>query len=286
MATKEKDKLPVKLKKVWWNFVNIFVSLYFSVRKLLGFPSYSNGEKVKKGWAISLDDDFSNLNNWRILKPSDWGSARSDNVCVYSESNVTCDNGIASIITVKETVTGTGWEGEPITRDFTSGWMETRERLPMHGSQVFRAKFRCEKNLGSWKAYWLYKDTNGTYQEIDGFEIFASKEKNLSEWSTTVHWGPSSADHTMYGRSVKLNTTDWLVMDIIVDRKLKLIKVKINGVLAYVTGLGLPKEEDNMIAIFSDCASTHDGKVSIPEIESNLPYLMQIDYFKVYSLGL
>lgn len=47
---------------------------------------------------------------------------------------------------------------------------------------------------------------------------------------------------------VKLNMTDWLVMDIIVDRKLKLIKVKINGVLAYVTGLGLPKEEDNMIA--------------------------------------
>ena len=46
------------------------------------------------------------------------------------------------------------------------------------------------------------------------------------------------------------------------------------------------KEKDNMIAIFSDCASTHDRKVSIPEIESNLPYLMQIDYFKVYSLGL
>jgi hypothetical protein len=272
----------IRLKKFWWDMVNFPVSVAFRVRGIFGFPSWERGERIGSEWTIVDDENFDDTDNWRILNQNDWGSARPDNLCVYVPTNVICENSIVSLQTIKETATGKGWEGEEITRDYTSGWIETKYRLPMEGVSMFRSKFRCQRDLGSWKAYWLFKNYGKRYQEIDGFEIFAHSEKNLSQWSSTVHWGPSGDNRTMYGHHVKLNTSDWIIMDIIVDQNRKRVKVKINGVLAYVTGIGVPEACDEMIAIFSDSASLHGGKVTIEQVEANLPYLMQIDYFRSY----
>ena len=279
-----KDKLKIKLQKGYWNVLNVPVAFIFWLHKIFRFPTWEKAEFLNANWQLIESDDFSEINDkrWRILEPTNWGSARPDNVCVYTPENITCDNSILSIHTVKKNAIGTDFEGNQVFRQYTSGWVNSKFTVPMSGIRMFRAKIRCNKDLGSWKAYWLYKDSGKRYQEIDGFEQFAHSEKNLSKWSTTTHWGPTHSDRTMFGKSVKLENSDWMIFDIIVNQKRKRITVKINGVTSYISGLGCPNVDDELQVIFSDCASLHKGKITVDQISENVPYLMEIDWFKHY----
>lgn len=276
------DIKAIKSEKNLWNIINVPIFIKFWVRRLFGFPSWQSVPKPSSEWNLVHSDHFDNLDNWTVFNNDMWGSARPDELSVQLAKNVTLNDGVASIHCKKEPATGIGFEGESISREYTSGSIWSKQSFPVDGITMFRSKFRCQKDLGSWKAFWLFKNSGGRYQEIDGFEIFAHSKRNLKKWSSTVHWGPTHWNKTMFGKAVYLDTDDYIVMDIIIDQLTKLVTVKINGVTAYVSGIGTPDNIDEMTVIFGDSPSIHGGKVTLEEIDANLPYLYEIDYLEVY----
>jgi beta-glucanase (GH16 family) len=84
--------------------------------------NYNDATLTSAGWTKTLEDDFnSGLTNWTLVS----GGNESRNLQFYKESNVVTSNGIAQIVTKRESVTTTV-NGASKNYDFTSGLMQSK----------------------------------------------------------------------------------------------------------------------------------------------------------------
>lgn len=258
------------IRSIYWNIVNFFLSIrYYIKRNKVDYNSlYSD---ISKKWNIIDEDLLKDKNRWNILEEGNWGSARPDNISVARPTNIIFneDNNLSIINKYEpDSVTGKDWDGNPVTRYFSSGSISTKDFFEPIGK---RFSLWCDlvPGVSTWPAFWLFYADESVddkqYFEIDGFERFPNQNK----LTFTVHWGPSDA-RKMYNRSVKYKGDSISFLNCIVVDRGK-VKVYVNNILVFITSLGYPKEEYKVCCIISDSVNDDSGKINHDEITNELP---------------
>jgi hypothetical protein len=235
---------------------------------------------------IILVEDFKSLDNWKVTDKTDWGSARPDNLCTLVKENVSLqdDGGRKKVVisTTPEAAIGKGWNGEEISRPFSSGMMTSK--FTVAPGQVISATVNTSDSYaGSWFAFWLFKkDMPGDerYREVDIFEKFMER-KGQKQYKISVHGG-SKTDREMLTFEYLLFYVNEDKMTFVCELHPKKVRVFINGIQIFLAEE--PGFDGEYHVIFNDAPTTHEGKVGLEEIQKALPRKFEVIDFRVFDL--
>lgn len=273
------------IQSIFWDIVNYSLSIRYNVLK--NSVNYNKlYSDISKRWNKISSDLLKSKDNWVIVNEGNWGSARPDNISVSSPKNINLigDNSV-TITNQREIsgITGKDWDGNPVTRYYSSGSLSTKELFTPKNK---RFSLWCEltPGLSTWPAFWLfYADERNIpneekdYFEIDGFERFPDEHKLVF----TVHWGKSEA-RKMYNRSVRYHGDTISFLNCIALENGK-IKVYVNNILVFVTSLGFPQEDLPLSCIISDSVNNDEGELSEDEINNELPIFFRSKDFIIWE---
>lgn len=136
-------------------------------------PEIEEAEKILSDKYSSKRIISLNEENFKVCDNDEWGSARPENSCVFSADNVDFRQGEMIIDNRYEEggIPGKDWQGNELTRKYSSGFVESKEDYEPYGCffAVISLKYAA---LGAWDAVWLYdKISQSTvYREIDLME--------------------------------------------------------------------------------------------------------------------
>ena len=233
-----------------------------------------------------FEEDFKDLQNWKVTDKAEWGSARPDNLCTFVKENVSLeeDGGEKRVVirTTNEPALGKGWNGEDISRPFSSGMISSK--FTVHPGQAISATVNTSDSYaGSWFSFWLYKKDmpgDNRYRELDIFEKFMERRQQ-KQYSMCVHGGTKKAREMMafeyplfYVNEEKMTFTCELYP--------KKARIFINGIQIFLAEE--PDFDGEYFVIFNDAPTTHEGKVNVEEILSSLPRNLEILDFRIHVL--
>jgi hypothetical protein len=187
---KFKNNLRFLRNKASTEVQSVFLKASYSRKNEKGMlPSVESAEEIlSKNYSVK-EIVALNEESFIVRDRMNWGSARPDNICVYSKDNVkfgpdgiTIDNRYE-----KEGVTGKDWQGKEVQRNYSSGSVETIETFGPEGCFVAVVSLKYAA-LGAWDGVWLF-DRDAVrphYREIDLFERM-SKSPPGTELQFNVH---------------------------------------------------------------------------------------------------
>jgi hypothetical protein len=282
--------------KVLWNIINWFLSIRFFILNNNNDNFNTQIEKIKEKWNIDFIDNFINSDKWVVQEEGNWGSAVPNNISVSSPKNVQFNNNGLLIISKKEItpITGKGWYGESITRNYSSGNITSKDYFLSTNFARYTVICSISKNaLGSWPAFWLFsiftegEETtpfeNRTYFEIDGFEQFGKTLNTLNKLTFTVHRGITSKRTPIGSKSyLPENSEGYTFMNCMVLNK-KIIKIYVNNILVFITNLKQPVKRNHLVVKIGDCVHDWNGTIDILEINKTLPHTFNVQKFIKWS---
>ncbi|HDZ58085.1 MAG TPA: glycoside hydrolase family 16 protein [Pseudomonas xinjiangensis] len=128
------------------------------------------------GMKLVFFDDFSHpefAEQWRTLNHSDYGSANLELQASMSD-NVKIERDKVVITARRERATIQGGDNHGKVMDFTSGFLDTRERRYFPRFGRFEMRARVPHGQGLWPAFWLRHRDGAGVAEVDVMEYFHS----------------------------------------------------------------------------------------------------------------
>lgn len=206
-------------------------------------PSIEEAEEIlsknySRKQVVTLNEE-----NFEVLDRLNWGSARPDNICVYSKDNVTFnEEGIFIDNRYEENgITGKDWDGKEFTRNYSSGSVQSKETFNPEGCFLVVVSLKYAA-LGAWDGVW-FLDRDSTlpiYREIDLFERM-SKAPPGTELQFNVH-GDVNGKRKQIPRNMDLKSSHHVAEKFLVYTSLQggEIEIGINAVPVYRTRFAFP----------------------------------------------
>ena len=252
--------------------------------------SFTTEENLNYEWKLTFEDHFDSLDRSKWLTSFDWGNRTiwsNKELQWYKDENVFSENGVLKIVTKMESVYGKDTEGEK-QFEFTSGMINTpRSFKQAYGKWEMKVKFPFRE--GFWPAFWLIPEQRPGLPEIDIFEYFGFKENAIT---CKQHWGidfPNfpggdyeGKSEPFYYRKSKVVEGDfsdrWMVwsFECYPDKMLW----KLDGNVVFESKEGIPTAPMYLIA--NVAVKDWGGEYSVDY--SGSPYVMEIDYVRVYKM--
>lgn len=238
-------------------------------------------------WKLMFEDNFDFYDNKKWINHHDnevrtiWSNKELE---WYRDENVTADNGILKLTAKKESFYGKDPESEK-QFEYTSGmicnaWSYTQP----YGKWEMKVRFPFKK--GYWPAFFLVPKQRPTLPEIDVFEYFGINKNSIS---VAHHWGidyPKNDEerkqpfYSVKGKEIEGRfDKKWMVwsFECFPDRMIW----KLDGNTVYESSEGIPTAPLYMIAN----VAIKDWPENNSEVDNtNLPYIMEIDYVRIYQM--
>lgn len=177
-------------------YLPIFLLLILSCQKenetILVVPSLAVGPTVAEEWELVFEDDFNgDLAKWEV-----WNSGAYNNeIQLYRPQQLSIADGILSISTQREAITGDAFPFDTSPKDFeyVSGRIETRSEFGPENADTesevrFMARIKLPKGNGMWPAFWSTSDPWPTKGEID---ILEARGNEPSKYQSNIFYGPT-----------------------------------------------------------------------------------------------
>ncbi len=226
---------------------------------------------------ISPDEE-----NFKVCDNHEWGSARPENICVFSAENVDFSQGGMIIDNRHEEggVTGKDWQGNELTRRYSSGFVESKEAYEPYGCffAVISLKYAA---LGAWDAAWLYDNISQSpvYREIDLMERMSQGPPG-TELHLNVH-GDVNERRRQIPLKIDIRSSHSIPGKFLVYAAIdiKKIEIGINAVPLCRTGFAIPVGP--MAMIFSS-GIHHYGKLS----EEDIRFTIRENQLTIHRFGI
>jgi beta-glucanase (GH16 family) len=242
-------------------------------------------------WQLTFEDQFDAVDKSKWIFKHDNGVQTiwsNKELQWYKEENVVAEGGVLKLIAKKESIFGRDTESQK-QFEYTSGMIcNSKSFTQPYGKWEMKVRFPFSK--GFWPAFFLVPIQRPTLPEIDVFEYFGVAPNDMT---CTLHWGTDYFNPPMkmidgqakpfYFKKSKTFNGDfanrWMVWtcEIFPDK----IIWKLDGNIVFESTEGIPTAPMYMIAnVAVKDYPENDNKVD----ESGLPYVMEIDYVKVYKM--
>lgn len=252
---------------------------------------YTTKEKEDFKWQLTFEDNFDTYDKSKWINMHDNGNRTiwsNKELQWYKDENVIVENGICKLIAKQESIYGKDVESEK-QFEFTSGMIcNSKSFTQAYGKWEMRVRFPFKK--GFWPAFFLVPKQRPTLPEIDIFEYYGIEENVI----TCNHlWGvdyPNAAGGIYEGKSEpffyensKRITGDfsnnWMIWSF--ECFPNNMVWKLNGKVVKESTVGIPTAPLYLIANVAVLNRIeNDNVVDI----SGLPYVMEIDYIRVYKM--
>ena len=164
-------------------------------------PDNSNddSDNDNKDWELVWEDEFNgDLSDWNIWE----GGAFNNEIQLYQKEQLTTNNGILTISTRKENVSGDTNPFDDTQKDFeyVSGRIETKVQYgpsDTNGEQNYRfmARIKLPKGFGMWPAFWSYADPWPTKGEID---VLEARGNQPNRFQSNIFYGSNAGTATSF----------------------------------------------------------------------------------------
>lgn len=269
---------------------NIF---YFTILIIFQFISCgsSNNENLNYEWKLTFEDNFDTFDVSKWITLFDFGTRTiwsGKELQWYLDKNVKTENGILKLTAKKESIYGKDTENEK-QFEYTSGMICSSPGFTQaYGKWEIRTRFPFAK--GFWPAFWLVAKERPGLPEIDVFEYFGVKKNKIS---SSHHWGidypnyqggiyegKTSPFYYVDGKETEGNFSDvWMVWTF--ECFPNKMVWKLNDNIVYEATEGIPTAPLYIIAN----VAVKDFEQNNHEVDnSSLPYVMEIDYIRVYKM--
>lgn len=242
-------------------------------------------------WQLTFEDNFDTFDRSKWQTLFDMGNRTiwsNKELQWYKDENFVSENGILKIIAQKESIYGKDAESEK-QFEYTSGMINSPQTFSqVYGKWEIRVKFPFKK--GFWPAFWLVAKQRPGLPEIDVFEYFGIKENVITcnqhwglDWpnySGGIYEGKTAPFYYFHSKEIEGKFSDtWMIWSFECFPNKMLWKL--NGNTVYESTEGIPTAPLYMIAnVAVKDRPENDYKVD----DSGLPYVMEIDYIKVYKM--
>lgn len=266
---------------------------YFSLMVILNLFSGCNirAEDPNYEWKLTFEDQFDSFDSTKWIKLFDNGGRTiwsNKELQWYKDENVKTEGGVLKLIAKKESVYGKDPESEN-QFEYTSGMICSSFGFSQaYGKWEIKARFPFAK--GFWPAFWLVAKQRPGLPEIDVFEYFGVYKNSIS---VSQHWG---LDYPNYPGGIYEGKTDpfyylrhkeiegnfadeWMVWTF--ECFPNKMQWKLNGKVVYESTEGIPTTP---LYIMANVAVKDRPENNYEVDNSNLPYVMEIDYIKVYKM--
>lgn len=246
--------------------------------------AFKTNENSDYKWQVTFEDNFDSFENSKWIKHHDNGNRTiwsNKELQFYKDENVEVQNGILRLTAKKESYYGKDVENEK-QFDFTSGMICNSKSFPQtYGKWEMKVRFPYRK--GFWPAFFLVPTQRPTLPEIDVFEYYGIDQNKIS---CTLHWGLDYSYRKDGKPFYYVNTKDlegdftdeWMVWSL--ECFPTKIYWKLNGRTVFESDEGIPTAPMYMIANVAVKDWAEIGTVD----QSNDPYIMEIDYVKIYKM--
>ncbi len=252
---------------------------------------FRNSDNPDYEWEITFEDNFDSFDTAKWLTVYESGGRTNwanKELQWYKDENVIPENGILKLIAKRESVYGKDLHGEK-QFDYTSGIIcSSLKFMQAYGKWEIKVRFPFRK--GFWPAFWLVANQKPGLPEIDIFEYFGIDRKLISSGH---HWGldyPHYTGHELEGKGapfyyVEGKVTEGNFADSWMNWTFECLpnkmEWKLNDKVVYESTEGIPTAPLYMIA--NVAIKDWDENDNIVD-DSETPYVMEIDYIKVYKM--
>ena len=264
-----------------------------STHQAYGAPDDASYQLV---WQDNFDGTALNTDNWDYQTGA-WGASEIQACYKMNTNNVNVGGGTLKLTALYEPSVACGSAG---TRDFTSGFVQTRNKKYWTYGYV-EARIKTPNNNGStWPAFWMSPNeaVYGSWPSSGEIDIFEAKGHDSNYLAANAHWGVSSGSKRQDQGNFNVNTlspngtNDWHTYAVKWQE----------GQLQYYIDGQLFHTVNNFRA---PNATTHPGPFNIPfyirlnlaiggtyltpphndahNNIGNFPTTMEIDYVRVYQ---
>ena len=158
-----------------------------STQRAYGAPDDSSYELV---WKEDFNGTELNSNDWSYQTGA-WGASEVQACYKKSNNNVNVSGGNLKITALYEPNVACGDAG---TRDFTSGFIQTRNKKYWTYGYI-EARMKLPGNNGStWPAFWMSPNeaVYGSWPRSGEIDIFETKGHDSNYLAANAHWGVAS----------------------------------------------------------------------------------------------
>ena len=264
-----------------------------STQQAYGAPDDSSYELV---WKDEFDGTTLNEDNWDYQTGA-WGASEIQACYKMNTNNVNVGGGTLKLTAQYEPGVACGSAG---TRDFTSGFVQTRNKKYWTYGYV-EARIKMPNNNGStWPAFWMSPNeaVYGSWPRSGEIDIFEAKGHDSNYLAANAHWGIASGNKRQHQGNVNVNT---LSANGTADWHTYAVKWQEGRLDFYIDG-----QHFHTVDNFRDPnATTHPGPFNVPfyirlnlaiggtyltpphndahNNSGNFPTTMEIDYVRVYQ---
>jgi beta-glucanase (GH16 family) len=264
----------------------IFLIIFFQLTSF-GFKCDDNPNYE---WKLTFEDNFDTFDTtmWKTFfntgTRTNWPNKELQ---WYKDENIVAENGVLKISAKRESIYGKDPQGEK-QFEFTSGMISSASTFSQaYGKWEIKVRFPFRK--GFWPAFWLNSKVSSGLPEIDVFEYFGVHENKIS---SSHHWGlgypnlPGSYEgktapfYYVASKDIEGNFSDiWMIWSF--ECFPNKMVWKLNGNAVYEATDGIPTAP---LCILANVAILDREENNYEVDNSNLPYVMEIDYIKVYQM--
>ncbi len=243
-----------------------------------GFRTMEKSEDYS--WKLTFEDNFDTFDRSKWITLHDNGNRTiwsNKELEWYVDENVAAENGVLKLTAKKQSIYGKDVESEKQFQ-YTSGMIcNSKSFTQAYGKWEMKVKFPFAK--GYWPAFFLVPVQRPTLPEVDVFEYFGKERDKIS---CTLHWGVQygQKEPLYYMKSKELEgdfDNKWMVWSF--ECLPEKMTWKLNGNTVFESTEGIPTAPLYMIA--NVAVKDWDNN---PVDDSNLPYIMEIDYVKIYQM--
>lgn len=188
MILKNKETRITNLTIGFLSILTIVGGFYMvSTQRAYGAPDDSSYELV---WKEDFNGTELNSNDWSYQTGA-WGASEVQACYKKSNNNVNVSGGNLKITALYEPNVACGDAG---TRDFTSGFIQTRNKKYWTYGYI-EARMKLPGNNGStWPAFWMSPNeaVYGSWPRSGEIDIFETKGHDPSYLAANAHWGVAS----------------------------------------------------------------------------------------------
>ena len=276
----------MKIKSICFRILSTAIMLSGIVLLIFTY-GFSTAENETTKWQLEFEDNFDTFdrNTWLTMHDNGNRTIWSNNELQwYKDENVYTDNGILKLVAKKESIYGKDVESEK-QFEYTSGMIcNSKSITQTYGKWEMKVRFPFKK--GYWPAFFLVPLTRPTLPEIDVFEYFGIKENEIT---CNHHWGKDYGlkppDYNARTKVLYGDFSDtWMIWTMEITPK-KMVW-KLNNKVVCSSSQGLPSSPLYLIANVA-IKDRPDDEIPAEKIANEAvgePYVMEIDYIKIYKL--
>jgi beta-glucanase (GH16 family) len=269
----------------------ILIYFMFCVPVLLNFScGYTTSQLNNYKWEITFEDNFDTYDNSKWINMHDNGNRTiwsNKELQWYRDENVKVEDGILKLTAKKESFYGKDIESEK-QFEYTSGMIcNARSFTQAYGKWEMKVKFPFKK--GFWPAFFLVPKQRPTLPEIDIFEYYGIEKDIITcnhMWgvdypnSQNMYEGKTEPFFYERKKAIEGDYSDrWMIwtFECYPDKMIW----KLDGKIVNESTEGIPTAPMYLIANVAILDRKENSGIVD---DSGLPYIMEIDYIKVYKM--